>query len=57
MASKKKLDEILKKVNSGTLSVKSDINQTRGDRNHTERGTTKLSTSITATQKPATPQP
>ena len=40
MASKKKLDEILKKVNSGTLSVKSDINQTRGDRNHTQRGVT-----------------
>lgn len=40
MASKKKLDEILKKVNSGTLSVKSDINQTRGDRNHTPRGVT-----------------
>ena len=37
MASKKKLDEILKKVNSGTLSVKADINQTSGDRNHTQR--------------------
>lgn len=56
MASKKKLDDILKKVSSGTLSVKSDVNQTRGDTNHTARGATKPSTSITSTQKPATTQ-
>ena len=56
MASKKKLDDILKKVSSGTLSVKSDVNQTRSDTNHTARGATKLSTSITSTQKPATTQ-
>lgn len=40
MASKKKLDDILKKVSSGTLSVKSDVNQTRSDTNHTQRGVT-----------------
>ena len=46
MASKKRLDDILGKINSGDLHVKSDVNQTRGDRNHTPRGVTSTRTSL-----------
>ena len=53
MASKNRLDEILKTVNSEGFKIESDINQTRGDKNKSPRGKASGSKSSTSNRSPA----